>query len=626
MANYDFVVNTQFKPFSMQEMLVPYQLYKEGYDTMDKAFSELSDKANVFKYLSSTLPEDSTARKIYEGYARDLSGGAGDFLANGPSQRARKTITSMRRRYQGEIGRLVTADAERKKAISMQTEVSLKDPTRLFAKDARLSTIDDYLDGKQPNTDSYSGAMLTQQASNAAAALAKGIASYADSGKLDDYTKTWIDKHGLSADEVLRAVQNPTDPEANPVLRAIVDSTVNSTSIPSWGDASTLARARQYAAQGLWSAVGQSTIKTYEDYGARLQAEIEKAKAVAAAKGGGSSNPYGGGFGDGSGTIPINTDQLLSPNMDGAKGRETTLKALHTLGFSDDGKRVARRATWVKHTDMGTGSSNNPVMSSPSIPITIWNSNKTLKTREQFIRDNRGVGTSKELGAYYDNSILPSVSLLTGGKKLGKGQSWTQSGVAKGASIATQGTGSHYLGAFRINLGEDGNKKAIQNIVNVTQDQDGYLSGVRKVKSWNSQGGVQVDDSSVKASELVDGDGNIQGSPTLYSTPADRNHVFIRSNGNMYAVEVSKLGSIGVSVQYGPSANVGTYETLIKNRDAILMNFLARGMTPEQAWSRYNDAVDNAGAGYIRDISAALSLEYKQNPYTLNQTSKTATP
>lgn len=625
MANYDFVVNTQFKPFSMQEMLVPYQLYKEGYDTMDKTFSELSDKADVFKYLSSTLPEDSTARKIYEGYARDLSGGADDFLANGPSQRARKTITSMRRRYQGEIGRLVTADAERKKAISMQTEVSLKDPTRLFAKDARLSTIDDYLDGKQPNTDSYSGAMLAQQASNAAAALARGIANYANSGRLDDYTKVWIDKHGLSADEVLRAVQNPTDPEANPVLRTIIDSTVNSTSIPSWGDASTLARARQYAAQGLWSAVGQSTVKPYEDYGARLQAEIEKAQAVAAAKGGDSSNPYGGGFGDGSGTIPINTDQLLSPNMDGAKGRENALKALHTLGFSDDGKKVARLVNMPDLVNVHPFPAAGPYSTNRKVALR-QPEGKTFYTEEQFVRANKGVASEQKLRDYYTNTVLPAISTLTGGKKPANGSAWTISEVGKGASIATQGTGSHYLGAFRLNLGEDGNKKAIQNIVNVTQDQDGYLSGVRKVKSWHSQGGVQVDDSSVKASELVDGDGNIQGSPMLYSTPADRNHVFIRSNGNMYAVEVSKLGSIGTSAQYGPNANVDTYETLIKNRDAILRNFLARGMTPEQAWGMYNDAVNDAGAGYIRDISAALSLEYKQNPYTLNQTSKTATP
>lgn len=624
MANYDFVVNTQFKPFSMQEMLVPYQLYKEGYDTMDNAFSELSDKADVFKYLSRTLPEDSTARRIYEGYARDLSGGADDFLANGPSQRARKAITSMRRRYQGEIGRLVTADAERKKAINMQTEVSLKDPTRLFARDARLSTIDDYLDGKQPNTDSYSGAMLAQQASNAASALARGIANYADSGRLDDYTKTWMDKHGLSVDEVLRAVQNPNDPEASPVLRTIVDSTVNSTSIPSWGDASTLARARQYAAQGLWSAVGQTTIKTYDDYGAKLQAEIEKAKAIAAAKEG--NNPYGGAFGDGSGTVPINIDHLLSPNMEGAQGRKNTLKALHTLGFNDDATRVAHKASWTKTTNLGTSSAGAPILRSQNVSVVIWNKNKTLKTKEQFIKDNQKAGTERELGEYYDNTILSAVSTLTGGRRLASGSSWKVADMTKGASEATRGTGSHYLGAFRINLGEKGNENAIKNIVTVTKDQDGFLSGVRKVKSWNSTGGVQVDDSSIKASELIDDDGKVKGSPLLYSTPADKNHVFIRSNGRMYAVDVSKLGSIGVSAQYGPNANVSNYETLVKNRDAILRSYIARGMTPEQALSKYNDAVDNSGAGYIRDISAALSLEYNQNPYTLNQTSKTAIP
>lgn len=623
MANYDFVVNTQFKPFSMQEMLVPYQLYKEGYDTMDNAFSELSDKADVFKYLSRTLPEDSTARRIYEGYARDLSGGADDFLANGPSQRARKAITSMRRRYQGEIGRLVTADAERKKAINMQTEVSLKDPTRLFARDARLSTIDDYLDGKQPNTDSYSGAMLAQQAGNAASALARGIANYADSGRLDDYTKTWMDKHGLSVDEVLRAVQNPNDPEASPVLRTIVDSTVNSTSIPSWGDASTLARARQYAAQGLWSAVGQTTIKTYDDYGAKLQAEIEKAKAIAAAKEG--NNPYGGALGDGQGTIPINTDHLLSPNMEGAQGRKNTLNALHTLGYSDDGKKVAHKASWTKTTNLGTSSAGTPILRSQNVPIVIWNKDKTLKTREQFIKDNSKAGTARELGEYYDNTILSAVSTLTGGRRLANGSSWTQYEISKGASEATRGTGSSYLGAFRINLGE-GTKTAINNIIASTEDTEGYLSGVKKVKSWNASGNLELDQGSVKAKEFVDDKGNLVGQPMLYSSPAMRGYVFIKNKGNMYAVPVAKLGSIGVSAQYAPNANVSTYLELISNKDTIIQDLLNRGMTQAQAVNKYNNAVDNAGAGYIRDISAALSLEYKQNPYPLNTTSKTAEP
>ena len=37
MANYSFVIDSSFKPFSMQEMLVPFQMYKDTFEKTEDA-------------------------------------------------------------------------------------------------------------------------------------------------------------------------------------------------------------------------------------------------------------------------------------------------------------------------------------------------------------------------------------------------------------------------------------------------------------------------------------------------------------------------------------------------------------------------------------------------------------
>ena len=77
--NYDFVIDSSFQPFSMQELLTPMLMYKENFEKMESAYEDLSSKADKFKYLSQTLPEGSQSRQIYEGYANELNQQAEDL-------------------------------------------------------------------------------------------------------------------------------------------------------------------------------------------------------------------------------------------------------------------------------------------------------------------------------------------------------------------------------------------------------------------------------------------------------------------------------------------------------------------------------------------------------------------
>lgn len=202
MANYSFVIDSSFKPFSMQEMLVPFQMYKDAFEKTEDAYMDLSQKADTFKYLSETLPEDSKARKIYEGYANGLAEQAEDLAQNGLSMANRRALTSYKRRYQGEIGRLSKADEALQKDIDRRTALSANDPTTLYATD-NLS-IDDFLDRKRPNDYSVSGDKLYQRGVQIGASDSARIWSNPKVQDVNKYYQDFITTNGRSP-EILNA-------------------------------------------------------------------------------------------------------------------------------------------------------------------------------------------------------------------------------------------------------------------------------------------------------------------------------------------------------------------------------------------------------------------------------------
>jgi len=281
MANYSLVVNSTYDPFTFDEMLKPALMYKQEYDALESGYGQIQDKADKFKYLSETLPEGSKARRIYEGYAGELNAYADAMLREGLTMDTRSGLAALRRRYPGEIGRIEQADTLRKAQIAEQQKALLQNPTMLFSRDARISSIDDYLDNPELSYTPYSGALLTQRVAAAASALSKSLTEYKEGKPLDKFTNTWIQKHGFSPSEVAQAINNPEDPSSSKVLNAIVENTIASTPIPQWGDKATLDQAYRYAREGLWQSVGQTQVSQYENYGARLAAQMEKEKAMA---------------------------------------------------------------------------------------------------------------------------------------------------------------------------------------------------------------------------------------------------------------------------------------------------------------------------------------------------------
>lgn len=202
-GTYDFVVNNSFKPFSMQEMLAPLAMYKEAFEKADEAYTALQEKADDFSYLAEKLKDspDSKAANIYKKYADDLHRQAKDLQKNGLSMGNRGALSSLRRRYSGEIGRLVKAQTRLEKEADLRRQMNAKDPSMLWAVDNL--NIDDYLDNETPNLYGISGTELYSKAAVASQAISKRqFSANGESKTLGGYYRDFVQQMGYTSEQL----------------------------------------------------------------------------------------------------------------------------------------------------------------------------------------------------------------------------------------------------------------------------------------------------------------------------------------------------------------------------------------------------------------------------------------
>lgn len=275
MGNYSLVADSSFKAKSFDELIKPYLMYTSEYNAQEEALSELATKADIWQGLANAQT-DPVAYAQYTNYANALKDQAAIIASSGLNPTSRQTLLNLKRRYASEIAPIETAYNTRKAQAEEQRKALLQNPTLLLSRRADTTSLDDYMENPNLGYESYNGALLTQQVGQAAANIAKELRAYGNGENLDEYTKTWLQRHGYRASEVAFAINHPDDPRASRVLNTIVNNVINDSGISEWADLSTLNQAYSYARQGLWNAVGQTHVNTYSD-----------TAAIAAAKGGG---------------------------------------------------------------------------------------------------------------------------------------------------------------------------------------------------------------------------------------------------------------------------------------------------------------------------------------------------
>lgn len=272
MANYSLVINSQFKPFSYQELLQPALMATQAHQAVEEAYADLSTKASIWDKMANEAT-DKKAHSIYKRYAEDLQAQSEQLAQYGLTPASRQAMLQMRNRYAQDIIPIENAYKRREADIAAQKEAMLKDPTHFFNRRAREVSLDEYMDNQNLDvlSENYSGALLTKQVSDAAAALKQTLMKR---GKLTGaglpYQYERMLQYGATADEVFDAMSR--DPKALPILTKLVEDTIEASGIRNWSSMGDdwknnqiYKNAEAYAMKGLLSAIGTTKYETLKD-------------------------------------------------------------------------------------------------------------------------------------------------------------------------------------------------------------------------------------------------------------------------------------------------------------------------------------------------------------------------
>lgn len=269
MPNYSLVLDTKFKPFSYQEMLAPVMAATQAHQALEAEYGDLTIKASVWERMANEQT-DPYAYKMYKTYSEDLESMAEQLARSGLNSASRRNMLNMKSRYSSEILPIETAYKRREELAAEQRKALAQNPTLRYQRMARTMSLDDFI--KNPSLDygeSYSGALLTQQVSQAATAFQKALT---DKGKLKGlglpYQYERMLQYGATPAQVMAAMSQDAqqgDSEAVKFLRGITEQVLKSSGVADWADNATMEEFRAFANQGLYSAIGQTKIDNFTD-------------------------------------------------------------------------------------------------------------------------------------------------------------------------------------------------------------------------------------------------------------------------------------------------------------------------------------------------------------------------
>lgn len=146
MANYTLTVNSQFDPFSYQELLQPTLMATQAHRELEDQYNELSAKADIWNNLINK-ERDKRAYELYKSFSDDLIQQVDQLAKEGLNTTSRKGMLNMKSRYSKEITPLIEARDALKEANALRDKLG---PRAIFEV-SRYTSLDDFLDGKVAN-------------------------------------------------------------------------------------------------------------------------------------------------------------------------------------------------------------------------------------------------------------------------------------------------------------------------------------------------------------------------------------------------------------------------------------------------------------------------------------------
>lgn len=157
MATAYTTIGSKFQPYTLAEMLIPYQTYKQEFDKREELYNTYAENAGLIgSQLDDTLDKD-LMDTVYNPYMQELNQAAATLSSKGLSSENRKTLQNLRRRFGSDIAPIKVATEARAEARRNWDKLSSQDRTLMTNANPYYQAVSNYMNGKSPETYYVSG-------------------------------------------------------------------------------------------------------------------------------------------------------------------------------------------------------------------------------------------------------------------------------------------------------------------------------------------------------------------------------------------------------------------------------------------------------------------------------------
>lgn len=136
-------IQSQFRPFTFDELVKPLLIYKQAYQETEKDYSDLLAQTEIFKDIA-TRENSKEAYELYSNFSNELGEAVDDFSKGNINRRA---LLGLRRRYFQDIVPIAKANEAMNAANEFRQKLG---PDAIFEVSG-YNSIDDFLHGKTAN-------------------------------------------------------------------------------------------------------------------------------------------------------------------------------------------------------------------------------------------------------------------------------------------------------------------------------------------------------------------------------------------------------------------------------------------------------------------------------------------
>lgn len=147
-------LNSEFRPFTYDELVKPLSDYTEAYNKVEEQYSTLAQQTEAWKNIA-TQENSPEAYAMYKKYSDELNAVVSDF-SRGMTAQNRSKLAGLKARYASEITPIANAYNAMQEANKYRETIRAKDSSAVFVKD-RYNSIDDFLGGQQADNTFISG-------------------------------------------------------------------------------------------------------------------------------------------------------------------------------------------------------------------------------------------------------------------------------------------------------------------------------------------------------------------------------------------------------------------------------------------------------------------------------------